>query len=58
MFYLFSGDDYYPNGGANDFIGSFSTIEEAKESLFYVRDWWHLTDDFMNIVESGRGYDV
>lgn len=27
---LFSGSDYYPEGGTGDFRGSFDTIEEAK----------------------------
>lgn len=26
---LFAGDDYYPNGGAEDLIGRFETIKEA-----------------------------
>lgn len=26
---LFAGDDYYPEGGANDLIGRFDSVEEA-----------------------------
>jgi hypothetical protein len=31
MFYLFGGDYFYPLGGMNDFVGAFSTLEEAIE---------------------------
>jgi hypothetical protein len=27
---LFSGGDYYPSGGANDYMGSFVTLDEAE----------------------------
>jgi len=26
---LFAGDDYYPNGGWQDFSGSYASLEEA-----------------------------
>ena len=29
---LFAGDDYYPEGGAYDFKGSFETVELALEA--------------------------
>ena len=32
---LFSGEDYYPSGGAYDFIGSFESIEDAVNALDY-----------------------
>ena len=44
---LFSGDNYYPGGGWNDFKGAFNTVEEAVQhgdKLGY--DWYqvvHLT---------------
>jgi hypothetical protein len=31
QFLLFSGEDYYPRGGAYDFKGSFSSEEEAMK---------------------------
>jgi len=33
-FFLFHWDGYYPEGGMNDFLGDFDTIEEAKEAYF------------------------
>ena len=30
MYLLFGGDQYYPSGGVNDFIGAYPTLEEAK----------------------------
>ena len=32
QFLLFAGNDYYPSGGAEDFIGSYDTIEDAIEA--------------------------
>lgn len=29
-FLLFAGEDYYPQGGANDLIGAFDSVDEAK----------------------------
>ena len=29
MFYLFAGNDYYPEGGFNDFKGSFISLDLA-----------------------------
>ena len=29
----FYGDNYYPNGGMDDFVGSFNTIEGAKVAV-------------------------
>lgn len=33
MFYLFAGHDYYPEGGFNDFKGSFTSLELAIADL-------------------------
>lgn len=30
MYLLFAGDDYYPQGGAEDLKGGFESVEEAK----------------------------
>jgi len=32
-FHLFTFPDYYPSGGANDFDGSFETLDEAKSAV-------------------------
>lgn len=46
MFLLFLGDKYYPNGGWNDFKGSFVTLKEAQESIYNwdAFDWAHIVD--------------
>lgn len=37
---LFSGEKYYPGGGASDFVGVFTTLEEAKEHANGIEyDW-------------------
>jgi hypothetical protein len=48
---LFSGWDYYPRGGWNDFKGSFDTVDKAKQALnaLYDKDmekytWSHIID--------------
>jgi hypothetical protein len=59
MFHLFMGYAYYPDGGMDDYIKSFPTVEEAKEraSLFVVREngpgdrpWAHIA----RVNESGE----
>ncbi len=30
---LFLGDDYYPSGGWDDFVGSFDSLHEAVERI-------------------------
>lgn len=46
---LFSGGDYYPNGGMDDFDCSFDTLEEAKEYVKAAHEpfqimWHHVAD--------------
>lgn len=31
-YWLFAGNIYYPSGGMGDFVGSFDTLEEAKNA--------------------------
>lgn len=44
LYWLFAGDDYYPAGGINDFVGTFDTIEEAKDAFYALErhDWGHI----------------
>jgi hypothetical protein len=35
-FWLFAGEDYYPRGGMEDFIGDFDSLDEAK-AVFVVK---------------------
>jgi len=42
---LFTGNDYYPDGGWGDFAGDFDTIEEIKYTEKYmVEDWYQIVD--------------
>ena len=46
---LFSGEEYYPKGGINDFIKGFNNIAETMKFLKenpneYLNDWWHVVD--------------
>ena len=45
-FIAFAGDDYYPQGGWNDFLGGFDSIQDAVEELARMQsvDWWHVVD--------------
>ena len=44
-FIAFGGSFYYPNGGMRDCIGTFETLEEAKEKIQECHeDWGHLND--------------
>ena len=53
MYLLFAGDFYYPNGGWDDYIGSFLTIDEAKkrfkEDGF---DWGHIVTESEGMIDS------
>lgn len=45
-FLLFSGSEYYPSGGADDFRGAFATakeaFDEANKPQKYPDDWYHV----------------
>lgn len=44
---LFSGDNYYPGGGWEDFRGDFDTVEAAKAAKLDQHkhdDWYHIVD--------------
>ena len=46
---LFSGAIDYPQGGWNDFVGSYDSVEEALTTLIKtvplgLRGWWHIVD--------------
>lgn len=47
MFLLFAGVHYYPGGGWNDYVGSYSTLAEAMRAAAipdHDREWWHIVD--------------
>ena len=49
-FLAFTGENYYPCGGWNDFCGSFDSLDEAKTAtrptgaLNDYREWAHIVD--------------
>ena len=52
---LFSGEAYYPGGGAEDFRGSYATMVECMQSdgvFSWPADWWNVLD-----TRSGREYN-
>lgn len=54
-YFLFAGNDYYPTGGINDLIGKYNSYREALEipiSNCKEFDWWHVTDENMNMIDS------
>lgn len=64
-FLLFASSFYYPNGGWDDFIGSFDTVEGAVEFLTSVdkeevhHDWYQVVDTitFTIVARSGHNLD-
>lgn len=52
-FHLFKGEDYYPQSGLGDYLGSFATAEEA---LQFARDHPNSDDNWVEVIthaESG-----
>ena len=44
-FLLFSGANYYPVGGWDDFKGAFDTVKEATDEGYRKGDdWFHVVD--------------
>ena len=51
-FLLFQYDTFYPAGGFNDFVGSYDTVEQAKEAM--VSEWTQIFDTKENVfVKTG-----
>ena len=51
---LFAGDACYPNGGWENFVGSYDIIPPAPQSY----DWWHVVDTCtMKVVASCYAID-
>lgn len=62
-YWVFGFSEYYPSGGMQDFVGSFDTVEEARE---YVKDPKtyaelmgltdrHYSQEYYDIVDSTTG---
>jgi len=70
MFLVFAGYDYYPKGGWEDFVGSYSTLWEAEEAAKKViaiseeevfdKDWLHIVSLEKNeiVVKANKDYNV
>lgn len=57
MYLLFTGFNYYPSGGWNDFHDSYCSSTEATKAAASIDcDWWHVVLDD-HIVESGQRPD-
>lgn len=59
-FLLFYGDVYYPNGGWDDFRGSFATLEKAQQAWEKRQDymtgvWHHIVDSESSQVVEAEG---
>lgn len=57
---LFVGDNYYPEGGWNDFRGAFDSIDDAINYVLGLlnRDWWHIVDTHTIQIVRHSGYNV
>lgn len=58
MFLVFAGDNYYPEGGWKDFVGSYSKLEEAKQGVLEMvkaSGKWHHGLDCIHIVNLNNG---
>lgn len=61
MYLVFAGQNYYPNGGFEDFAGRFLSLEDARsfvnsEEQRLLCDWWQIVEvigDSLELVESG-----
>ena len=46
MYFLFAGENFYPCGGMDDLVGSYGSIEEAREALdsdpFRSYEWYQI----------------
>lgn len=55
-FLLFKGDDYYPQGGFDDFVGSYDTVDEAMDAHKPEScQWAHVADslEWSIVAKSG-----
>lgn len=59
---LFTGCDYYPEGGISDFVASYNTLVEAKEDVENNQikpDWAHIFDIVQGMIVSyGRDKSI
>lgn len=57
---LFAGVDYYPEGGFNDYVNSYSTyneaLEDAQKLLSDGNQWWQIVDTLENTIIAQNGF--
>ena len=62
MFLVFTGEEYYPGGGWNDYIGAQPSLETARtlvEAATGNDDWYQIVDSStLQIVERGTIADT
>ena len=54
IYLVFTGDNFYPSGGWNDFYRQFDTLEEAEliiNTLVTKSSNWHYPNDWAHVVE-------
>lgn len=55
-FLVFAGSDYYPSGGAEDFVSSYDSLGEARENFEIIQEnacflnWWHVVDRDTGVI--------
>lgn len=52
-FLLFAGNNYYPAGGMNDYVGAYESLLDALRKAASMRaDWYQIVDrESMQVVE-------
>ena len=60
---VFSGSNWYPEGGSRDFVGDYDTLEVAKNSLIAFPelaswDWWEIWNTETREVISHNGFET
>lgn len=54
MFHLFTFDQYYPQGGFNDYQGSFDSVKEALQAAKdTMRDYYQIMRSDFSIEDYG-----
>ena len=55
-FVVFAYGTYYPAGGWSDHVGSYDTVEEAREAARYQRE--ELRNDWTDIIDLTTGENL
>jgi hypothetical protein len=58
-FWLFMGDNYYPESGLGDYKGAFDCVHDARDAVpCYRGDWWTIltSDERGELIEVISAY--